>query len=87
MHSKSLRIGETAIPEEDLAFEFLMNVLRLKDGVAENLFAERTGLVLADLEPVLSEMRSKGLMKEKGLCTTDKGLLFLNSILESFADR
>lgn len=82
----SFRLGESAIPFDDLAFEFLMNVLRLKEGASSVLLSQRTGLDMSVLEPVLSNLRAKGLMKEKGLCTTDQGLLFLNSILEHFAD-
>jgi len=81
-----LRLGETAIPQEDLSVEFLMNVLRLKQGVEENLFTTRTGLSIDVLEPALTELRALGLMKDKGLCTTDKGLLFLNTVLEKFAE-
>ena len=83
----SYRIGEAQIPEEDLAFEFLMNVLRLKEGASTDLLMQRAGMNLAQLEPALSEMRAKGLMKNQGLSTTDRGLLFLNTILERFADQ
>jgi oxygen-independent coproporphyrinogen-3 oxidase len=82
----SFRIGESEILKEDLPFEFLMNVLRLKEGVSTQRLTERTGLSVSQLEPMLSEMRAKGLMKKEGLCTTDKGLLFLNTILERFAE-
>lgn len=81
----SLRIGEELIEQADLPFEFLMNVLRLKKGVAETLFSDRTGLDINRLEPVLSQLRKQGLLTEHGLCTTDKGHLFLNNVLERFA--
>ena len=32
---------------DELPFEFMLNALRLKDGVAATLFSERTGLSLA----------------------------------------
>lgn len=80
----SLRIGEELITAEDLPFEFLMNVLRLSKGVEERLFKERTGLDISALEPNLSSLRKQGLLKENGLCPTDKGHLFLNDVLARF---
>lgn len=82
-----LRLGVLNIAEEDLGFEFLMNILRLTNGGEEDLLMQRTGLQLSAFEPLLSEFKKQGLMKQEGLCTTDKGLLFLNSILEKFAQR
>lgn len=81
----SYRIGEEIIDAADLPFEFMMNALRLRDGVTENLFVERTGLSLAALDPALGKLRAQGLLKENGLCPTDKGHLFLNDVLERFA--
>lgn len=81
----SFRIGENEVTAEDLPFEFLMNALRLREGVEESLFESRTGLSLAVLEPVLSTLRQQGLIKTQGLCPTDKGHLFLNNVLERFA--
>jgi len=78
----SFRIGEEDIELEDLGVEFLMNVLRLNQGVEESLFSERTGLSLVALEPQLSELRQLGLLEPDRLATTEKGHLFLNSVLE-----
>ncbi|MFT6122231.1 MAG: oxygen-independent coproporphyrinogen-3 oxidase [Oleiphilaceae bacterium] len=82
----SFRIGQEEVVVADLGFEFLMNALRLNRGVDTSLFTERTGLALNTLEPQLSEFRNMGLIELHRLCTTKKGHLFLNSILEKFAD-
>jgi putative oxygen-independent coproporphyrinogen III oxidase len=82
----SFRIGQEEVAEKDLGFEFLMNILRLNQGVETSLFTERTGLSLKVLEPQLSEFRTMGLIDVNRLGTTEKGHLFLNSILEKFAD-
>lgn len=82
----SLRIGEEFIQPEDLPFEFMMNALRLTQGVDESLFTERTSLDISALEPHLSNLRKQGLLKETGLCPTDKGHLFLNDVLANFTD-
>ena len=82
----SFRIAEELIQSEDLPFEFLMNALRLTKGVAEDIFTLRTGLSLNKLEPQLSELRQQGLIHTKRLGTTEKGLLFLNNVLEKFTE-
>lgn len=81
----SFRIGEEAIAKSDLPFEFMMNVLRLREGVHERLFQERTGLNIDVLEPALSQLRQQGLLALNDLCPTDKGHLFLNNVLEHFS--
>ncbi len=82
----SLRIGEEITDPDDLPFEFMMNALRLKEGVPENLYPQRTGLPLEDLQPILAKLRAQGLLRQDRLATTDKGLLFLNDVLSYFSD-
>ncbi|WP_374602552.1 radical SAM family heme chaperone HemW [Niveibacterium sp.] len=71
---------------EDLPFEFMMNALRLTDGVPAALFAERTGLPLAAIEATLVQARRDGLLEPDGerLRPSAKGRRFLNSLLERF---
>ena len=71
------------LPEE-LPLDFLMNVLRLNDGVEEALYLQRTGLSINTLEPVLSQVRKEGLIEATRLQATEKGLLFLNPLLDRF---
>ena len=68
----------------DLPLEFLMNILRLNNGVEEALYPERTGLPISTLEPVLSQVRKEGLIETTRLQATEKGLLFLNPLLDRF---
>ena len=82
----SLRIGEEVIGPEDLPFEFMMNALRLTEGVPESLYQERTGLPLAEITPTLAKLRKRGLLQEEKLATTENGLLFLNDGLAAFTD-
>lgn len=69
----------------NLPFEFMMNALRLNQGVASQLFTARTGLTLASLEPQLTVLREKGLLgtDPQRLCATAMGHQYLNSLLES----
>jgi oxygen-independent coproporphyrinogen-3 oxidase len=55
---------ETAqkVPAADLPFEFLLNALRLYEGVPASLFAERTGLSLASLSKTIDRAVARGLM-------------------------
>ncbi len=71
---------------EELPLEFLMNVLRLNDGVDSWLYPQRTGLSLDTLEPALSQARADGLITPNRLQATEKGHLFLNQLLDRFLD-
>lgn len=75
-----------AIAADDMPFEFMMNALRLNQGVAATLYPARTALPLTSLEPVLTDLRAKQLMimAPEQLACTEHGHLFLNSVLEAF---
>lgn len=74
------------IDAEDMPFEFMMNALRLNQGVDAKLYAERTGLNLNELVQVLNSLRKRHLMvqDETRLSCTKQGHVFLNSVLEEF---
>ena len=70
----------------ELATEFMMNALRLKNGVPIDYFEKRTGLTYEEIEQKLLDLQSKGLiaLDKKRLQTSELGYRFLNSILEKF---
>ena len=74
------------IEDEDMPFEFMMNALRLNNGVEAKLYHERTGLSLESLNKLLTSLRSRQLMVEdqNRLSCTEQGHVFLNSVLEEF---
>ena len=76
--------GSRRVAGRELALEFLMNALRLVDGVEESLFTARTGLPLQALEPALNRLREQELMVPDRLQATPKGLDFLNDLLLCF---
>lgn len=78
--------GDAPIRAADLPVEFLMNALRLIEGVPTDLFSERTGLPLTALEPELSRAQSRGLLvaNPNRLQATELGLRFLNDLLLGF---
>ena len=76
------------VPVTDLPFEFMLNTLRLTDGVATNTFTERTGLPLNVISKGLDEATKKGLLDSNPslLKGTTQGLRYLNNLQEIFLE-
>ena len=70
----------------DLGFEFMLNALRLVDGVPVSLFAERTGYPLALITAPLAEAVRRGLLDPDPatLKATPLGQRFLNDLQALF---
>ena len=81
-------IESKEISAADLPFEFMLNTLRLTDGVATNTFSERTGLPLSSISKGLDEASKKGLLDPDPtvLKGTPPGLRYLNNLQELFLD-
>jgi len=77
--------ARTVGPDE-LPFEFMLNALRLKDGVAASSFQERTGLSLAAIAQPLQAATKRGLLDPDPtrLRATPLGWRFLNDLQEMF---
>tara|TARA_R110000868_G_scaffold124021_2_gene328026 strand:+ start:2287 stop:3447 length:1161 start_codon:yes stop_codon:yes gene_type:complete len=84
--SKRFNAGERVMSADELPFEFLMNVLRLTDGAASELFTQRTGLPLSQLAAARTEAQQRGLLHSDPtrLSATREGQLFLNDLLQHF---
>lgn len=80
--------GSNTLPAADLPFEFLMNALRLTDGVALGLFSQRTGLPLSALQTGLEQAQQRGLLSAdpQRLAASAQGQLFLNDLLQIFLE-
>jgi oxygen-independent coproporphyrinogen-3 oxidase len=74
------------VERADLAFEFMMNALRLPEGFPVTLFAERTGQQIALAEKPLREAEARGLIvrDHERIRPTDLGQRFLNDLLQLF---
>ena len=83
---KAFRVGKRALTAGELPFEFLMNALRLNDGVASELFTRRTGIGLDALTAARQKSQDSGLLQAdpQRLCATRQGQLFLNDLLQHF---
>lgn len=74
------------IKHKELAFEFMLNALRLKEGFDPALFFERTGLSLSTIQAGLSLAIEKNLLIQtpKSIKPTERGFDFLSDLQEMF---
>ena len=89
MESKGNALIESRdVSAKDLPFEFMLNALRLTDGVETKTFSERTGLPLHVISKGLEEASKKGLLDDNptALKATDLGLRYLNNLQEMFLE-
>ncbi len=86
-HANPFAGGGEILDGESLPLEFLLNALRLLDGVPEALFPARTGLPSAALEPQWQSLVDQGLVEPRAghLRTTALGQRFLNRVLGAYA--
>ncbi len=80
------RSSEKRLTEDDILFEFMLNVARLKGGFTTEFFEARTFLPKSNIEITLKELIDEGLMKKHAdrYSATDKGWLFINDIVNRF---
>ena len=74
------------VSRSELPFEFMLNALRLKDGVPLNAFSERTGMPLSAIEKSMQAAREKGLLAldMSHIRPTEKGFDFLSDLQSLF---
>jgi putative oxygen-independent coproporphyrinogen III oxidase len=77
---------EHDVPGADVPFEFMLNALRLTEGVPAALFQERAGLPLTSALRALEEAERRGLITRDHvrIVPTPLGQRFLNDLLEIF---
>jgi putative oxygen-independent coproporphyrinogen III oxidase len=80
------RVQPRRVTANDLAFEFVLNALRLHEGFTLELFCTRTGLALAHISEPLERAREQGLLEDAGgrLRASARGRRFLNDLLLLF---
>ncbi len=83
---KTSQENRSIVSENDIVFEFMLNALRLTQGVPMSLFTERTGLSPEILEPTLTQAKeNKFLVDDKNLLrATPWGQRFLNDLVGMF---
>ncbi len=77
---------QKAVTRAELPFEFMMNVLRLREGFELARFTERTGLPLTAIARELDSAEAQGLITRDytRVVPTERGRLFLNDLLTIF---
>ncbi|QNJ99976.1 radical SAM family heme chaperone HemW [Dyella telluris] len=80
--------GSNPVAADELPFEYMLNALRLIDGVPMADFAERTGLPAARIGAALKRAREQGWLSGEAdrLHTTALGQRFLNDVISGFLD-
>jgi len=77
---------ENQVTRAELAFEFMLNALRLNEGFDATLFTERTSLSLLEIQRELNAAQERGLLfrDHQRIAPTPLGQRFLNDLLEIF---
>ena len=77
---------EHDVPHADLAFEYMLNALRLRQGFALADFTARTGLAAGSIEPALRHAEEKGWIERDLHCVrpTVRGFDFLSDLQALF---
>ena len=75
--------GSRELTPQSLPIEFMMNALRLSDGVTRDLYAARTGTAITTIETTL-EQQGLLLADNERICTSTSGGKFLDSVLQAF---
>ncbi len=78
--------SEHEVPRGELAFEFMMNALRLNEGFDKVLFGERTSLPLLGIWRELAAAEQRGLLLQdhRRVAPSALGQRFLNDLLQIF---
>lgn len=73
-----------AIERDALAVEFMMNALRLVDGVSRETFQTHTGLQWSTVSAIWAKLVDQGLVEADRCATTPLGLRYLDSVVGAF---
>lgn len=78
--------GTEVLTADELPIEFMMNALRLAEGVEAKSYPLRTGLTLADLQPQIQALKQRELWTtdESKIACSALGWRWLNTVLEPF---
>jgi putative oxygen-independent coproporphyrinogen III oxidase len=80
------RMEQHEVARDDVGFEFMLNALRLSEGVAASTFAERTGYPIAIVSRPIEQGVQRGLLvaDPSRIAATELGFRFLNRTMELF---
>lgn len=83
---RAFTVAEREVEAKDMALEFMMNALRLVEGVPTALLDQRSGLQWSGVEAAVRQLQQRKLMVEETgrLATTSLGQRYLNEVLAAF---
>ncbi len=78
--------AEREVEAKDMVLEFMMNALRLVDGVPIALFDQRSGLEWSEVQAAVRQLQERKLLVNEPdrLATTPLGQRYLNEVLSAF---
>ena len=76
--------SESVISADALPGEFMMNALRLVEGVEPSLFVVRTGCGIDAIATKWKRQQSRGLMRSDRIAATPLGLQHLDTLVSEF---
>jgi len=84
--ARSFTAAERVVAVEDRGLEFMMNALRLVEGVKRETFEQRSGLQWSDVSTTVTELQARKLLTSKDdvIATTRLGQRYLNEVLAAF---
>lgn len=79
-------LENTLVDKNEVGFEFMLNAMRLLDGVATPLFQQHTGVPISSIKQPLQQAEELGLLEHDihRIRPTEKGQRYLNSLIELF---
>jgi len=74
------------LKSEDVLFEFMLNALRLTQGISLDIFSKNSGLSLAVMQDILEDAEQQGLLDitAEKIIPTNRGQRFLNDLISMF---
>jgi putative oxygen-independent coproporphyrinogen III oxidase len=80
--------GSDLLDEASLPLEFMMNALRLIQGVPQDLFSQRTGVDFSKIENIWQHLTEKKFVEiaDKSIRATPLGYRYLNKVLQDFIE-
>jgi oxygen-independent coproporphyrinogen-3 oxidase len=84
--SEDCLLEQSQVNEDEVGFEFMLNAMRLTEGVPTPLFQQHTGVPISSIKKPLARAEELGLLEHtiERLRPTQKGQLYLNSLIELF---
>jgi len=77
---------DAEVARAELPFEFMLNALRLREGVPRTLFSERTGMPASAIDAAVLQAQQRGLLQADPqlLQPTERGFDFLSDLQSLF---